>query len=122
MAESTSGLLRTHPLEAWAEAFARLPESIAVTALPFVAMVDVRLAAPSERLGIDLPTVPNTWVPTPGRARRLARSRRVAAHQRTRAAGGPGGADPRCRRPARRGGRGRLRAADRDPADRVAGA
>jgi sarcosine oxidase, subunit gamma len=65
MAESTSGLLRTHPLEAWAEAFARLPESIAVTALPFVAMVDVRLAAPSERLGIDLPTVPNTWVPTP---------------------------------------------------------
>jgi sarcosine oxidase, subunit gamma len=65
MAESNSGLLRTHPLEAWAEAFARLPESIAVTALPFVAMVDVRLAAPSERLGIDLPTVPNTWVPTP---------------------------------------------------------
>jgi sarcosine oxidase subunit gamma len=65
MAESTSGLLRTHPLEAWAEAFARLPESIAVTALPFVAMVDVRLAAPSERLWIDLPTVPNTWVPTP---------------------------------------------------------
>ena len=64
MAESTSGLLRTHPLEAWAEAFARLPESLAVTALPFVAMVDVRLAAPSERLGIDLPTVPNTWVPT----------------------------------------------------------
>jgi sarcosine oxidase subunit gamma len=63
MAE-TSGLLRTHPLEAWAEAFARLPESLAVTALPFVAMVDVRLAAPSDRLGIDLPTVPNTWVPT----------------------------------------------------------
>ena len=65
MAESTSGLLRTHPLEAWAEAFARLPEALAVTALPFVAMVDIRLAAPSERLGIDLPTVPNTWVPTP---------------------------------------------------------
>ena len=61
---ATSGLLRTHPLEAWAEAFARLPESLAVTALPFVAMVDIRLAAPSERLGIDLPTVPNTWVPT----------------------------------------------------------
>jgi sarcosine oxidase, subunit gamma len=64
MAESTSGLLRTHPLEAWAEAFARLPESLAVTVEPFVAMVDIRLAAPSERLGIDLPTVPNTWVPT----------------------------------------------------------
>ena len=65
MAESTSGLLRTHPLEAWAEAFARLPESLAVTVEPFVAMVDIRLAAPSERLGIDLPTVPNTWGPTP---------------------------------------------------------
>ena len=64
MAESTSGLLRTHPLEAWAEAFARLPESLAVTVEPFVAMVDIRLAAPSERLGIDLPTVPNTWAPT----------------------------------------------------------
>jgi sarcosine oxidase, subunit gamma len=64
MAESTAGLLRTHPLEAWAEAFARLPESLAVTVEPFVAMVDIRLAAPSERLGIDLPTVPNTWVPT----------------------------------------------------------
>ena len=64
MAESTSGLLRTHPLEAWAEAFARLPESLVVTVEPFVAMVDIRLVAPSERLGIDLPTVPNTWVPT----------------------------------------------------------
>ena len=60
-------LLRTHPLEAWAEAFARLPESLAVTAEPFVAMVDVRLgtvgAEASAALGVDLPTTPNTWVP-----------------------------------------------------------
>jgi sarcosine oxidase, subunit gamma len=63
-AESTSVLLRTHPLEAWTTAFAELPDSLAVSVEPFVAMVDIRLAGPSERLGIDLPTVPNTWVPT----------------------------------------------------------
>ena len=67
MAESPT-LLRTHPLEAWRDAFAGLPESVAITAEPFVAMVDVRLgtvdSAASERLGVDLPTVPNTWVPT----------------------------------------------------------
>ncbi len=64
-------LLRTHPLEAWSAAFARLPESVGITVEPFVAMVDVRLGtigtldpAASERLKIDLPTVPNTWVPT----------------------------------------------------------
>ena len=74
MAESTSGLLRTHPLEAWAEAFARLPESIAVTALPFVAMVDVRLAAPSERLE-DRPA---------------DRSQHLGAHRRTGASSGSG--------------------------------
>jgi sarcosine oxidase subunit gamma len=61
-------LLRTHPLEAWTDAFAGLPDSVGVTVEPFVAMVDVRLgtvdSAASERLGVDLPTVPNTWVPT----------------------------------------------------------
>jgi sarcosine oxidase subunit gamma len=61
-------LLRTHPLEAWSAAFARLPDSVGITVEPFVAMVDVRLGAmdseASERLGVDLPTVPNTWVPT----------------------------------------------------------
>ena len=62
-AESTSALLRTHPLEAWTNAFAELPDSLAVSVEPFVAMVDIRLAGPSDRLGIDLPTVPNTWVP-----------------------------------------------------------
>ena len=65
MAESTSGLLRTHPLEAWAEAFARLPESRRRHRRA-VRRDGRRPArpAPSERLGIDLPTVPNTWVPT----------------------------------------------------------
>jgi sarcosine oxidase subunit gamma len=61
-------LLRTHPLEAWSAAFARLPDSVGIAVEPFVAMVDVRLGTvgseTSERLGVDLPTVPNTWVPT----------------------------------------------------------
>jgi len=61
-------LLRMHPLEAWTDAFEGLPDSVGVTVEPFVAMVDVRLgtvdSAASERLGVDLPTVPNTWVPT----------------------------------------------------------
>jgi sarcosine oxidase subunit gamma len=67
MAETT-GLLRTHPLEAWSAAFAGLPDSVGVTVEPFVAMVDVRLGSVggdvAERMGLDLPTVPNTWVPT----------------------------------------------------------
>jgi sarcosine oxidase, subunit gamma len=68
MAESTTGLLRTHSLEAWSDSFADLPDSVGITVEPFVAMVDVRLgtvgAAAAERLGVDLPTVPNTWVAT----------------------------------------------------------
>ncbi len=60
-------LLRTHPLEAWAAAFGRLPDSVGVTVEPYVAMVDVRLrtvgAEASAALGVDLPTAPNTWVP-----------------------------------------------------------
>ncbi len=60
-------LLRTHPLEAWSTAFERLPDSVGVTAEPFVAMADVRLGTVGPeartRLGVDLPTVPNTWVP-----------------------------------------------------------
>ncbi|NEK59462.1 sarcosine oxidase subunit gamma [Geodermatophilus sabuli] len=60
-------LLRTHPLEAWSTAFADLPGTVAVTAEPFVATVDVRLgtvdAAVSAALGVGLPTAPNTWVP-----------------------------------------------------------
>jgi sarcosine oxidase subunit gamma len=68
MAEPIVGLVRTDPLEAWRDAFAGLPDSVGITAEPFVAAVDVRLGAvtleSSERLGIDLPTVPNTWVPT----------------------------------------------------------
>ena len=61
-------LLRTHPLEAWSTAFARLPESVGITVEPFVAMVDVRINTVGteayERLGVELPKVPNTWLPT----------------------------------------------------------
>jgi sarcosine oxidase, subunit gamma len=60
-------LLRTHPLEGWSTAFERLPDTIRITVESYVAMVDVRLGAvPAEAsaaLGVDLPTVPNTWVP-----------------------------------------------------------
>jgi sarcosine oxidase subunit gamma len=62
----TAELLRTHPLEAWTDTFAALPATVGVTAEPFVAMADVRLGAldadVAARLGVDLPTVPNTWV------------------------------------------------------------
>ncbi|WP_138732260.1 sarcosine oxidase subunit gamma [Modestobacter excelsi] len=61
-------LLRTHPLEAWTDTFAVLPAAVGITVEPFVAMADVRLGAVAPdvqaRLGVDLPTVPNTWVPT----------------------------------------------------------
>jgi sarcosine oxidase, subunit gamma len=61
-------LLRTHPLEAWTDTFAALPAAVGITVEPFVAMADVRLGAVgpdvSARLGVDLPTAPNTWVPT----------------------------------------------------------
>ncbi len=61
-------LLRTHPLQAWRDAFAGLPQSVGISVEPFVAMVDVRLgsvdAASTDRLGVELPRAPNTWVPT----------------------------------------------------------
>jgi sarcosine oxidase, subunit gamma len=70
MAESTLGLLRTHPLEAWCDAFAALPDSVGITVEPFLAMVDLRLgtvdAASNARLGLDLPMAPNTWASTDG--------------------------------------------------------
>ena len=69
-------LLRTHPLQAWSAAFERLPGAVSITAEPFVAMVDVRLgtAGPETEarreaaayLGVDLPAVPNSWVPAGG--------------------------------------------------------
>jgi len=62
MAEPTT-LQRTHPLEAWSDAFAALPDSVGITVEPYVAMVDVRLGDPAAWPGVDLPTVPNTWVP-----------------------------------------------------------
>jgi sarcosine oxidase subunit gamma len=63
----TPTLVRRHPLQAWTDAFANLPESVGITVEPFVAMVDVRLGAvgpdAAQRLGVDLPTEPGTWVP-----------------------------------------------------------
>ena len=60
-------LLRTHPLEAWTDTFRRLPDTVGIAVEPFLAMADVRLGAVSpdvsSELGVDLPTVPNTWVP-----------------------------------------------------------
>jgi len=60
-------LLRTHPLEAWSTAFARLPDTVGIAVEPFVAMADVRLRAvgaeASAALGVELPTAPNTWEP-----------------------------------------------------------
>ena len=61
-------LLRTSPLEAWTDAFQRLPGAVGITAEPYVAMVDVRLGAAGPEaaaaLSVELPTAPNTWVPT----------------------------------------------------------
>ena len=57
-------MTRTHPLEAWSDAFASLPDSVGVTVEPFVATVDVRLGDPAAWPGDDLPTVPNNWLPT----------------------------------------------------------
>jgi sarcosine oxidase subunit gamma len=66
-------LLRTHPLDArhplmaWTATFERLPDTVGIAVEPFVAMVDVRLATvtgeASAALGVELPAVPNTWVP-----------------------------------------------------------
>ena len=56
-------LPRAHPLEAWTQAFARLPTSVGIAVEPFVAMLDVRLGPDvADRLRIALPAEPNTWV------------------------------------------------------------
>lgn len=63
-------LLRAHPLEAWSAALAALPATVRVTVEPYVAAADVRLAVSAagngwaRHLGVTLPTVANTWVPT----------------------------------------------------------
>jgi sarcosine oxidase subunit gamma len=57
-------LARTHPLEAWSDAFASLPDSVGIAVEAFLATVDVRLGDPAAWSEVDLPTVPNTWVPT----------------------------------------------------------
>ncbi len=63
-------LLRTHPIEAWSVAFERLPDTLGIAVEPFVAMVDVRLGTVGPetrtRLGVDLPTIANTWIPAGG--------------------------------------------------------
>lgn len=60
-------LLRTHPLHAWSAVFERLPDTVGITAEPFVAMVDIRLGAvgpeAAARLGVSRPAVPSTWAP-----------------------------------------------------------
>ena len=53
-------LAPVHPRQAWAEAFAALPEGLDVSAEPLVAASDVR-GAPRP----GFPTTPNTWVATP---------------------------------------------------------
>jgi sarcosine oxidase subunit gamma len=45
-------LTRTHPLDAWTAAFAALPPAVGVSVEPYVPMVNVRSAPPTE---------PNTW-------------------------------------------------------------
>ena len=53
-----------------------------------------------RRLGVDLPTIANTWIPADGRAGRLARPRRVAADaapRRPRRSSRPGSAPPSSR-------------------------
>jgi sarcosine oxidase, subunit gamma len=51
-------LPRTAPLDTWADRFAALPEGVRITAVPYVAMADVRLDP------ADTPALPppNTWV------------------------------------------------------------
>jgi sarcosine oxidase subunit gamma len=60
-------LLRTSPLEAWSDAFSRLPAAVGISAEPYVAMVDVRIGARRPEaeavLGVGLPGTANTWVP-----------------------------------------------------------
>ena len=60
-------LLRAHPLQAWSAAFERLPGTVgtvSIAAEPLVAAVDIRLGAEAAaRLDVDLPAVPNTWIP-----------------------------------------------------------
>jgi sarcosine oxidase, subunit gamma len=57
-------MTRTHPLEAWSDAFAALPNSVGVAVEPYVATVDVRLSDPAAWPGVDLPAEPNTWLST----------------------------------------------------------
>jgi sarcosine oxidase, subunit gamma len=67
MAEPIVALRRTHPLEAWSAAFAELPDAVRIIVQPYVATVDIRTSAvdaDAAQLGVDLPTAPDTWVPT----------------------------------------------------------
>ena len=63
----THALEARHPLMAWSTAFEQLPDTVGITADPFVATVDVRLGTvggeASAAPGVDLPTAANTWMP-----------------------------------------------------------
>ena len=56
-------LLRTAPLDAFADTFAALPPAVRLTAEPWVAMADVRVDPGAASAGLELPAVPNTWRP-----------------------------------------------------------
>jgi sarcosine oxidase, subunit gamma len=62
-------LARTKPLEQWNEALSGLPETVQVKPKSFISMVGLRLDPADSAagdvgsyLGVDLPTMPSTWV------------------------------------------------------------
>lgn len=64
-------LTPVHPLRAWADAFAGLPDGLRISAEPLTAAADLRLdpstpvaADVADLLGAAVPTTPNTWVAT----------------------------------------------------------
>lgn len=63
-------LQRTHPLQAWSDAFARLPDTVRFVSEPYLSMVEVRLrevgTETTQPRGMDLPSAANTWVATDG--------------------------------------------------------
>ena len=61
-------LPRTHPLQARAAAWKRLPATVGIAAEPFTAMADLRIGVSGPEvtaaLGAALPAAPNSWVQT----------------------------------------------------------
>jgi sarcosine oxidase subunit gamma len=58
-------LPRTHPLQARAAAWDRLPDAVGIAVEPFTALADLRIGVSGPEvtaaLGAALPTVPGTW-------------------------------------------------------------